>query len=378
MATAYLDNAATTPLCENAKRAMAESFEIFANPSSTHSAGIESARFIADCRASVARALRCEAGNIVFESCGSEANNHAIRSARALRARAKKRIITTDSEHPSVRETLFALSENGYEIIEIPTVGGEIDIKRLESELSIGCALVSIMHANNETGAIYDIKSVRRAIDRSGSNALLHCDDVQGFLKTPSVCSICDYVSVSAHKIGGPKGIGALYSSQKRVIPLIYGGEQENGRRAGTENITGIAGFAAACEQKMNDRSSAERVLALRDSAAEQIKALFGDRAYILEPRNRIGGMLTVSLEINLGGKRAGSEVLHNALSSRGVFVSFGSACHGAKKDNRVLDAYGVAPERSLSMLRISFGDHNTQDDVQLLMHALANIEASR
>lgn len=372
--SAYLDNAATTPLCPQAKAAMTAALEIYANPSSTHVAGIRASRGITQCRASVARALGCEADEVIFESSGSEANNHAIKAALSLRLRAPKRIITTDSEHPSVSNALCAAEKHGYEVVRLSTRGGEIDVSALSAELGKGCALVSVMHANNETGAIYDIKAVKRAIDRSGSGALLHCDDVQGFLKTRSVTRICDFVSVSAHKIGGPKGVAALYTSQKRVTPLIYGGEQENGRRAGTENTVGIYGFAAACEYRLSDTDGKARALALRDMAAERITALFGERAYILEPKERIGGMLTVSLDVRLGGRRAGSEVLHNALSSRGVYVSYGSACHGSKKDNRVLDAYGVDPSLTASMLRISFDSHNTEDDVDCLMAALAEI----
>lgn len=370
----YLDNAATSPLCENAKKAMGESFEIFANPSSTHKAGIECAKYVALCRASVAKALRCNAEQIIFESCGSEANNHAIKAALALRPRAPKRIITTDSEHPSVYNMLCAYRDSGYEVIELPTVGGEIDLDMLANELQKGCALVSVMHANNETGAVYDIKKIRRIIDASKSGALLHCDDVQGFLKTPSVTSACDFLTVSAHKIGGPKGIGALYTNQKRVLPLIYGGEQENGRRAGTENITCIAGFAAACSEWMSDTERCDRVSALRDNAAERIKTLFGDRATVLQPKERVGGMLAVSLDIKLGGRKAGSEVLHNALSAREIYVSYGSACHGAKKDSRVLKAYGLKDSVISGMLRISFGYQNNMSDVDALVSALAEL----
>lgn len=370
----YLDNAATSPLCDNAKKAMAESFEIFANPSSTHKAGIECAKYISLCKASVAKALRCTADSVIFESCGSEANNHAIKAALALRSRAPKRIITTDSEHPSVYNTLCAYRENGYEIIELPTVGGEIDFNILAEELQKGCALVSVMHANNETGAIYDIKKVRRIIDASKSGALLHCDDVQGFLKTPSVTSACDFLTVSAHKIGGPKGIAALYTSQKRVLPLIYGGEQENGRRAGTENTVGIAGFAAACDEWIYDSGRCDRIAALRDNAAERIKSVFGERAVILQPKERTGGMLAVSLDIKLGGRPAGSEVLHNALSAREIYVSYGSACHGAKRDSRVLKAYGLKDSVISGMLRISFGYQNNMSDVDALVSALAEL----
>lgn len=370
----YLDNAATSPLCESAKKAMTDSLEIFANPSSTHKAGIECAKYVALCRASLAKALRCNAEQIIFESCGSEANNHAIKAALALRSRAPKRIITTDSEHPSVYNTLCAYRDSGYEVVELSTVGGEIDPDMLANELQKGCALVSVMHANNETGAIYDIKKIRRIIDASKSGALLHCDDVQGFLKAPSVTSCCDFLTVSAHKIGGPKGIAALYTNQKRVLPLIYGGEQENGRRAGTENITGIEGFAAACNEWMSDTERGARISALRDDAAERIKLLFGDRATVLQPKERIGGMLAVSLNISLGGRKAGSEVLHNALSAREIYVSYGSACHGAKKDSRVLKAYGLKDSVISGMLRISFGYQNNMSDVDALVLALAEL----
>ncbi len=367
----YLDNAATTPLCGSAKAAMTAAMEIYANPSSTHTMGLEARSLLLENRKKVALALKCDVPEVIFESCGSEANNHAFKAALALRAHAPKRIITTDSEHPAVDLALTEYEQNGYEVVRLKTLGGVIDMQELEGELAKGCAFVSIMHANNETGAVYDIPGVKRAIDKSGCGALLHCDDVQGFMKLPSITKYCDFVSVSAHKIGGPKGIGALYAKGRRIIPLVWGGGQENSRRSGTENTIGIAGFAAACDEWAKDTERNKRIAALRDYTADALKRQLGSAVSVLEPANRIGGMLSLSLDVAMGGRKAGSEVLHNWLSSHGICVSFGSACHASKKDNRVLDAYGLDRAKAESTLRISFGFCNTQSDADELIKAV-------
>lgn len=365
----YLDNASTSPLCDGARRAMTDAMDVFANPSSTHTAGIQARRLLDDSRRTVAAAMGCNENQIIFTGSGSEGNNQAIRAALSLRTHSPRRIITTDSEHPSVHETLNAM--DGFEVVYIPTVGGKIDPYRLSAELKNGCALVSIMHANNETGAVYDIPAVKAAIDASGTRALLHCDDVQGFLKAKSITRFCDFVTVSAHKIGGPKGCGALMARPARVLPLIYGGGQEQGRRSGTENIICIAGFAAACAEWQSDKGRNKRISDLCDLAADKIQSCCGDKVRIHRPENGIGGILSLSLDVTMGGKKAGSEVMLNRLSAMGIAVSAGSACHAARIDRRVLKAFGLSDSEADSTLRISFGYQNTPEEVNALADAI-------
>ncbi len=368
----YLDNASTSPLCDSARRAMTEAMDVFANPSSTHSAGIEAKRLLESSRRTVAAAMGCSEGQVIFTGSGSEGNNQAIRAAMSLRLHSPKRIITTDSEHPSVYETIRAL--DGVEAVYIPTAGGELDMERLNAELKNGCALVSIMHANNETGAVYDIPAVRKAIDASGTRALLHCDDVQGFLKAKSVTRLCDFVTVSAHKIGGPKGCGALMARPTKVIPLIYGGGQEGGRRSGTENTLCIAGFAAACREWQEDKSRVPRIASICDLAAEKIKEKCGDKVLIHRPTVGIGSILSVSIDARMGGRKAGSEVMLNRLSALGFAVSAGSACHASRIDRRVLKAFGLSDAEADSTLRISFGYQNTSEEASALADAIASL----
>jgi len=361
----YFDSAATSIPFDCAVNAAKDILNIYGNPSSVHSAGITAKRVLENARKDVAKALYAKPEEIVFTGCGSESNNQAIFGLAKLRARRSKRIITTDSEHPSVSAPLAALEEEGWEIVKIPTHGGELDLELLESALSLGAAFVAVMQVNNETGAKYDIAAVRKAIDKSGTGALLHCDAVQGFLKTDDLKEIsknCHTASISAHKIGGFKGVGALYIKSGIKLPaFIKGGGQESGFRSGTENLLGIAAFAAACNGFNNDVRA--HIAEIYDYLTEKLKSNPSITLHV--PKNHINNILLVSAT----GVR--SEVMLNALSAEGICISAGSACSARKGVTHAMAAYGLDKSGLESALRISIGAHNTKEDCDILAEKL-------
>lgn len=361
----YFDSAATTIPSDSALAAIKNTYSVFGNPSSIHSEGLNAKKIIDGARKSIALSLSCKPEEIIFTGCGSESNNQAIFGLAKLRARRSKRIITSDSEHPSVSAPIAKLEEEGWEVVRIPTVGGELDISLLTEELSKGCAFVSIMLANNETGAQYDIAAVRKAIDKSGSGAIFHCDAVQGYLKVSDkrlISKNCDLASFSAHKIGGVKGVGALYCKSGIKIPaFILGGGQENGLRSGTENVLGIAAFGAAAE------SFDSSVRAHISEIYSYLTELFAkdENISLHIPKNHIDTVLSIA------AKGVRSEVMLNALNTEGICISAGSACSARKGVSHALGAFGLAKEEIESTLRISIGAHNTREECDILFQKI-------
>lgn len=362
MSIIYFDSASTAIPLPEAVESAKNSIDIFGNPSSVHSAGLTAKKTIDEARKKVATALFCKPDEIIFTGGGSESNNQAILGLAKLRSRRSKRIITTDSEHPSVSNPINSLEAEGFEIIRIGTKDGVLDIETLERELSLGAAFVSIMLVNNETGAKYDISAVRRAITKSGSGALLHCDAVQGFLKTTDrkeIAKNCDCASISAHKIGGLKGVGALFVKNGIKIPaFIKGGGQENGLRSGTENTVGITAFGTACEMFNSEKLSHiseiySHLVEILPKHVENIKLNI--------PKDHIDTILSVSV---LGVR---SEVMLNALNTEGICVSAGSACSARKGPSGTLTAFGLSKEEIESTIRISIGAHNTKEEAEFL-----------
>lgn len=362
----YFDHAATTVVLESARKAAMDAFDVFGNPSSVHSMGIAAKKIIDNARKTVASSLFCKPEEIIFTGGGSESNNQAILGLAKLRARRSKRVITTDSEHPSVGNPINFLEESGFEIIRIATKGGKIDLNELENELSLGAAFVSVMLVNNETGAIYDIEAVKRAIDKSGSGALLHCDAVQGFLKLDmrSLAKNCDMISISAHKIGGLKGVGALYCKQniiKNLAPFIRGGGQEGGLRSGTENVIGIAAFAEAVNEFPKYKEEIKRVSEYTRELLEKSDCNFK----LNLPENKVDHILSLSI---VGAK---SEVVLNLLNGYGICISAGSACSARKGHSGTLSAFGLQKNEIDGTVRISFGVGNTEKDADFLVEKL-------
>lgn len=355
----YLDNSATTRVTADAAdaayRAMREGY---GNPSSLYAAGISAERLVRESRETVAQALGCEAACVIFTSGGTEGNCTAILGAAWKLRHQGKHIITTAVEHPAVLEPIARLKTEGYEVTYLkPGRDGTISPDDFEQALREDTILCAVMHVNNETGAVMPIRTLTGILQRRKSRALFHCDGVQAFMRVPlRVESLgVDFYTVSGHKVHAPKGIGALYIRRGvRIPPLLPGGGQESGMRSGTENVPGIAAFAAA----------------LRNPPRADIPAL---RQRLLEgliPTMRVNfpDALPQILSLSLPGYR--SEVVMRILESRGVYVSTGSACAKGKR-SYVLEACGLTPDVIDGTLRVSLSGDNTPEDIDALLEGL-------
>lgn len=376
MSTIYLDNSATTALCDAAKQAMLEAMECYGNPSSLHKAGLDAEHMVKKAREQVLAALgvRGNAGQVYFTSSGTEANNLAILgSAYAKERRAGGRIVTTEGEHSSVEMVLRDLEKKGFDVVRIPTRDGVLDMDFASKAITKDTLLVTTMMVNNETGALYDLKALFALAKRNAPGVVTHCDAVQGFMKaifSPAAIG-ADMVTVSSHKIHGPKGVGALYVSAevlkaKKLIPVTLGGGQESGMRSGTENTIGIAGFGAACAKAQSTlRDDLRRMSALR-TYLEQKLAEQGEITLNLPRAGRAPHVVNLTLpDIK-------SETMLHYLSGKGIYVSSGSACssHG-HATSRALSAFGVSAEQADCSLRVSLCPANTQDEIDALCAAL-------
>ena len=361
----YFDYAATTPLCPEAIAAMTEAFGHFGNPSSRYPYGREAALQVKANRETVAKAMGCAADRVFFTSCGTESDNWAIRRGVEVNRR-RKHIITTAIEHSAVVETCRDLEKQGYEVTYLqPDKSGQISVDDLRAALRPDTALVSMMLVNNETGVILPVAEAVRAVKAFDKNILFHCDAVQGFLKVPfTVASLgCDMVAVSAHKIGGPKGMGALYIKQGvKLPPLLTGGGQEEGLRSGTEATAQIAGFAAACQAVMADKERLARTEAIREYTLSRLK----EELPMLEIVSAHGAPHICA--VSLPGYK--SEVVVRVLGDRGVCISSGSACHRGKASH-VFAAMRLPKPVLDGMLRISFSSHTTREEAEALAAAL-------
>ena len=363
----YLDNSATTKVCpEAAEAAMLAMTEIYGNPSSTHTKGREAKQLLDKSRKQVADALGCTAQELVFTSCGSESDNWAILNGAELMRRKGMHIISSQVEHDAVRKSLDELERRGFAVTRLkPDEAGAIPVQAVMEALRPDTVLVTLMLVNNETGAVTDIGGIAKAMKKAGSQALLHTDAVQAFMKLPfTVKSLgADLVSVSGHKIHAPKGIGALYiKNGVKLKPYLLGGGQENGRRAGTEAMPQIAAFGAACQAAREHlQENYERMAALRQLAIDALRRDIPELVVI-------GGGAPHILSISLPGWR--SEVLMNYMEAQEIYVSKSSAC---KKGGRshVLEAIGLAPKVIDGAIRIGLSRFTTQEDVLALCAAL-------
>ena len=369
----YLDNSATTQVCPEAVEAAVNAMTLtFGNPSSTHAAGREAKKLLDASRASVAAALGCAPAELVFTSCGSESDNWALLAGAESMKRRGRHIISSVAEHDAIRRTLDLLEAQGCEVTRLkPERSGAVSVDAVREALREDTVLVSLMLVNNETGAVTDVAGVSAALRDAGSQALLHTDAVQAFMKLPfSPKSLgADLISVSGHKIHAPKGIGALYIRKGlRLKPMIVGGGQEDGRRAGTEATAQVAAFAAACDAaRPRLRENAERMAAQRDEIIDRLRADIPELKVL-------GGGAPHILSISLPGFR--SEVLMNFLEAREVYVSKSSAC---KKGGRshVLEAMGLDARTIDGALRIGLCRYTTQEDIDALCLGLRDAHAT-
>ena len=365
----YLDNAATTMVCPEAIAAASDAMaRCYGNPSSTHTKGREAKKLLDFCRKQVADALGCTPAELYFTSCGSESDNWALLSGAEYMKRRGKHIISSAVEHDAVRKSLDELERRGFEVTRLmPDKHGVIPVQSVIDALRDDTILVSLMLVNNETGAITDIAAVSRELKRAGSKALLHTDAVQGFMKLPFRAKTlgADMISISGHKIHAPKGIGALYiKSGLKLKPIIMGGSQESGLRAGTEAMPQIAAFGAACELAAKSMTeNIERMKSLRQAAITRLSTEIPELRVISAP-DAAPHILSVSLP----GWR--SEVLMNFMEAQGIYVSKSSAC---KKGGRshVLEAMGLDARTIDGAIRIGLSRYTTQEDIALLCDAL-------
>lgn len=369
----YLDNSATTQVCpEAAEAALYAMTQGFGNPSSTHTVGREAKKLLDRARADIAAALGCTPSELVFTSCGSESDNWALLFGAEAMKRKGKHIISSVAEHDAIRRSLDLLEERGFEVTRLkPDLSGAVPVDAVRDALREDTVLVSLMLVNNETGAITDIAGVSSMLKAAGSSALLHTDAVQAFMKIPFTPSIlgADLISISGHKIHAPKGIGALYIRKGlRLKPMIVGGSQEDGRRAGTEATAQIAAFAAACNVAFPKLAeNAEKMRAQREEIIRRLQADI--------PELRVlGGGAPHILSISLPGWR--SEVLMNFLEAREVYVSKSSAC---KKGGRshVLESMGLDSKTIDGALRIGLSRYTTQEDIDALCLGLRDAHHS-
>ena len=365
----YLDHAATTPVPKAVADAMYEVLtEQFGNPSSQYPLGLEMKRRVESWRRTVADALGCEAKRLFFTSCGTEADNWAVTAACWQNRRLGKHIVTTAVEHSAVIEACRWMERQGYEVTYLsPHADGSITAEEVLSAVRPDTALVSVMLVNNELGNVFPIGDIARGLSAKNPQTLLHTDAVQGFLKIPFSARAlgADLITVSAHKIGGPKGIGALYIGPrlKSPRPLLAGGGQEGGLRSGTEATSQIAGFARAVELR-TDRleEKLSHMAALRAHALDRLAAI--PDLTVLSPAEGAPHILSVSL---VGWP---SQNIVNDLGSQGICVSAGSACHQGKPSH-VIGALKLPKKVSGGVIRLSFGPETTEAEIDACADAL-------
>lgn len=365
----YLDYNATTPIDPGVAAAMLPCIrEHFGNPSSAHAYGVEARAIVEKARGQAASLLHCSPGEVLFTSGGTESNNHAVKgAARANRGRGNH-IVTSAVEHPAVAEVCASLSAEGFEVSVVPVdAAGLIDLAALERAIGERTILVSVMHANNEVGTIQPIGEIVRMARKRG--ILVHTDAAQSVGKIPvDVADLgVDLLTVAGHKLYAPKGVGALYIREGvRLATFMHGAGHEAGRRAGTENVVGIAGLGAACELAGRDlEANGERLRKTRNRLQEGLLRAVVEVRVNGHPEKRLPNTLSVSFR----GLDAG--VLLDAM--RGLAASAGAACHGASVDiSKTLKAMGVPLEWARGTIRLSTGKYTTEGEADRAVEIIA------
>ena len=369
----YLDYAASTPCDPKVVRAMSGFLKKdFGNPSSIHSFGQRASMAVGNARQLVAEFLGCESEEIVFTGSATEASNLAIFGTVKAAKVQKFQIITSQIEHPSVLESCRALAKQGAEVTFLPVdKDGIVKISELEKALKSNTVLVSIMYANNEIGAIQPIEEIGALIKKNNPKTLFHVDAVQAanFLDCNVKKLGVDLLTLSSHKIYGPKGVGVLYVKRGTPItPLIYGGGHERGLRSGTENVAGIVGFSQAIKEIQNPKSKIQNIR-IRQFKDKLIKTILK-----IIPASRLNGSLTQRLpnNVNISFEGAEGEAMVIALDQKGIAASTGSACSsGSLEPSHVLLALGLSDEVAHGSLRLSLGKYNTAKDVERVLKVL-------
>ncbi|MCL6627573.1 cysteine desulfurase family protein [Alicyclobacillus shizuokensis] len=359
----YFDNAATTPLLPHVQDVIKERMATFGNPSSLHRKGVEAEEVVSHARRQVLRMMGAAGGTVVFTGSGTEANNLALLGTARMLSGRGRHVVTTAVEHPSVLEPLRALERQGYEVTYVrPQPDGCVAAEDVLAAVRDDTVLVSVMHVNNETGARMPVEQIGRAL-ADHPKVRFHVDGIQAFGKIPHPVreARADLYTVSGHKLGAPKGIGALYLREGvRVEPVVYGGGQEFGLRSGTENVLGIAAFSAAVAVMSDGIQAAwEHVSALNQQLVAGLREIPGCELHL--PQERSPYIVNVSFP-GLKG-----EVLVHALESKGLFVSTGSACSskgGHAIKSHVLVAMGMSEQAVQGAIRLSLTRWATSEEV--------------
>lgn len=365
----YLDNAATTKPCGEAVSAAVDAMtENYGNPSSLHRAGLEAQLAVDRARKAIAASIGADSSEIYFTSGATESNNLALRGISAAYGRKRRKIVISSVEHASVDETASALEKNGFEIVRIsPRDDGRFYADDFISACDENTCLVSMMLVNNETGYIMPVRETFMAVKRSFPEIITHCDCVQGYMKLPiKAASLgADLISLSAHKIHGVKGVGAIYIKKGvRVIPIVTGGKQEKGIRSGTESVPLIAAFGAAVDK-------------FRPTIAERYERVSQLKSHLL---GKMGGIENVAVNspsdgspyvINISAVGKRSEIMLHFLESKGIYVSSGSACSKGQQSG-VLGEFGISGKRADGAVRISITAQTTEEELDEFAEALA------
>jgi len=375
----YLDNSATTRISEGALEKYIEvSREYYGNPSSLHAMGFEAEKILDGARAEILRSLCTKDASVIFTASGSEANNLAIigRALSKERYKSGAKIITTEGEHASVDAPLDFLVSLGFKVARIPTKNGKIDLDILKREMTRDVILVTMMMVNNETGALYDIATVSKIMKANSPDAFLHVDATQSYLKLPFTKAKlgADMITVSSHKIEGPKGVGALVVGKEVIkarglAPIILGGGQEGGMRSGTENVPAVAAFGEAVKigfESLKERYEKTRVL--RDYLIGKFEQEELAEISLTLPEFSAPHILNITLP------KIKSETMLHYLSSLGIYVSSGSACSSnGTHSSSALTAYGRSAAEADTSIRISLSYHNTKEEIDALAEGLAS-----
>ncbi|MDO4522598.1 MAG: cysteine desulfurase family protein [Eubacteriales bacterium] len=376
---AYLDNSATTPCLESVKEIVVKTMmEDFGNPSSKHLKGVQAEQYLRRSREQIAKTLKVNEKEIFFTSGGSESDNWALIGAAMANRRAGNHIITTAVEHAAVLQTFAFLEEQGFRVTYLPVdQEGVVDLDALQNALCDETILVSMMYVNNEIGTIEPVAKAAELVKAKNPGILFHVDGIQAYGKLriyPKKLKI-DMLSVSGHKIHGPKGIGFLYIADKvKIHPLILGGGQQRGMRSGTDNVPGAAGLGVAAEAAYTDfQEKTEHLLELKRRFLEGVQELDG---VTIQGQARRGAEFGAPQIVSVSFADVRSEVLLHALEEKGVYISSGSACSSNKKIpvSGVLKEIGVDKKLLESTVRFSFSSLTTMEEIEYCLKQLGEI----
>lgn len=372
---AYLDNSATTVCEPGVVEKVVQMMSIaYGNPSAMHNKGVEAENYIKEAKEIIAKTLKVQEKELLFTSGGTESNNLAILGCAAANHRMGKHLITTKIEHPSVGNVMKHLEEEGFEVTYLPVdENGIVKLEKLKAALRPDTMLVSVMHVNNEIGAVQPIEEISKIVKANNSATLFHVDAIQGYGKYrifPKKMGI-DLLSVSGHKIHGPKGVGFLYCDAKvKIKPILFGGGQQKDLRSGTENVPGIVGLAEAAKEIYTDfEKKIEYLYEIKAHFVEEVSKIENVKINGLTGKDSAPHVVSVSFP----GVR--SEVLLHSLEDKEIYASAGSACASNKPAvSETLKAINAPKEHLDSTLRFSFSVHTTKEEIDYCVEVLKGL----